>query len=174
MFFYTFLLIASVFVAIVIVWLGRAINSAGAKAYRIFLPSHKTNYQQHLTAHVKDRPLSTTINKVPMPWGWQGEARPSQLAPANAPAAAGSWGAWPNKINQIREHLPDHGPRKAPKLAKQVVESRQERLLRQKQLQADLGNGASRLEIAEKRRAVAPRAQLRKTNLRTSSKPWGW
>ena len=73
MFFYASLFVASVVVALVLVWLYRAIANAGKAVYQAILPSYKLNHDP--TSHLDKVDLETSVNEVPMPWGWQGETR---------------------------------------------------------------------------------------------------
>lgn len=70
MFFYTSLFIASILVALVLIKLYRAISDAGKAVYQAILPSSKLKHDP--TSHLDKVELNTTVNDVPMPWGWQG------------------------------------------------------------------------------------------------------
>ena len=71
MFFYTSLFVASIIIALVVVWLYNAMKNVGKVVYRAILPSSKNNP----ASHVKKRVLHATVNDTRTPWGWQGKGR---------------------------------------------------------------------------------------------------
>jgi len=172
MFFYTFLFIASVIVALVILRLYNAIVGVGRDVYEAILPSSKDSPTDHLEG-VK---LNTTINDTPTPWGWKSHSTPSNLArthPAR-PSEQTPWG-WPGNKNEIREHHPgdassngsgidayvnrDNPPPPEEELKKPVVgwPYREEKF-----------------EFAGKAYKITRKAKTKKANLSSSGKPWGW
>lgn len=68
MFFYASLFVACVILAVIIVWLYRALAGVGQAVYQAFLPSSKRDNGP--TSHLDTQRLNTTINDVPTPWGW--------------------------------------------------------------------------------------------------------
>ena len=106
MFFYTSLFIASLIVALVIVWLYNSVADVVTQVYRAFLPSSKNNF----TDQVRDVPLhATTINDTPTPWGWNSHETPKTVAKTHAaiPSKSTPWG-WSGNDREIREHGPTH------------------------------------------------------------------
>jgi len=98
MFFYTFLLIASLIVALVILWLYKAIVDAGKVAYKAILPSTKETPSDQPEEAI----LSTTTGEIPTPWGWErrspwgwkSHSKPNQVARtyASKPTDQNLWG----------------------------------------------------------------------------------
>lgn len=100
MFFYTSLFVASLIVALILVWLYRAILGAGKAVYRAILPSSKSNP----TDHRKRQAVRTTVNDAVTPWGWGEHVKLSQAArtAAIAPSNAIPWG-WRGSKRKISE-----------------------------------------------------------------------
>jgi len=165
MFFYTSLFVASLIVALVVLWLYHAIADVGKAVYRAILPSSKGNPADHLEAETV---LRTTINDTPTPWGWGDHAKPSQAARTAkiAPSDSVPWG-WPGNNNEIREHgqhydlnagkaLTEPGAAKKPKPV------------------TGWPYREEKFDFAGKSYKVSRKAKLKKTNLGNTSTPWGW
>jgi hypothetical protein len=172
MFFYTFLFIASVIAALVILRLYHAVVSVGKDVCSAILPSAKDSP----TNHLEGVRLQTTINDTPTPWGWKEHSTPSNLArthPAR-PSERAPWG-WPGNKNEIREHHPgdisshgtgihahaNHNNPSPPKeeLKKPVV---------------GWPHREEKLEFAGKAYKITRKAKAKKTDFSSSGKPWGW
>lgn len=168
MFFYTSLFVASLIVALVILWLYNAVADVGKQVYRAILPSSKSN----VTEHVQDIPLNTTINETPTPWGWKSHETPATVAKTRAakPSKATPWG-WPGNEKEIRDHGPNGtwpdgskteaslaGYGEKPKSARKVGWPYRE----------------EEFEFAGKAYKVSRKAKPKKTNLSKTGKPWGW
>jgi len=145
MFFYTSLFVASLVVALVVVWLYNAVADVATQIYRAFLPSSKNN----TTKYVRDVPLHTTINDTPIPWGWGSHETPKTVAKTHAaiPSKESPWG-WPgsNKSKSVEKEK-----------SKVSWPYREEEP-----------------EFAGKSYKVTRQVKLRRTNLSTTGKPWGW
>jgi hypothetical protein len=76
MFFYTSLFIASIFVALVILWAYHAVADAGYAIFRSLLPSTKKGPTSHLSFQVRPK----TINGTQTPWGWKNHDAPAKMA----------------------------------------------------------------------------------------------
>jgi hypothetical protein len=76
MFFYVSLGIASLFAALVILWLYHAVADASGAVLKSMLPGKKTGPTSHLTAQRK-RP---SYGKTPTPWGWDSHDKPAPLS----------------------------------------------------------------------------------------------
>jgi hypothetical protein len=168
MFFYTMLFLASVVVALVVLWLYNSIVSIGKTVYTAILPSTKDD----ITDHLEGVQLNTTINKTRTPWGWKDSSTPAALARTH-PAEVDKqtpWG-WPGNEKEIREH-------------KSVNQSSDGGDLR-----SYLKHQRAKIQsIAEKKSTVGwpyreetfagstatRRLKPKRTNLSTTGKPWGW
>lgn len=178
MFFYTSLFVASLIVALVILWLYNALMDVGRVVYRAMLPSSKNN----ITGHVRDYVLPSTGNGTPTPWGWQSKAAPAQLAKTQAATPGESrpaterapWG-WPGNNQVTSKHQPAHAcpdgskteaafwgyvakPDSAEKANRKVGWPYRE----------------EKFEFAGKSYKTTRRVKVRKTNLSKTEKPWGW
>ena len=148
MFFYTSLFIASLVVALVIVWLYNAVADVATQIYRAFLPSSKNN----TTEYVREVSLRTTINDTRTPWGWNSHETPRTVAKTHAAipsstSKASPWG-WPGSDK----------PKSAEKEKSKVSWPCRE----------------EESEFAGKSYKVTRKAKPRRTNLSTAGKPWGW
>jgi hypothetical protein len=177
MVFYSILFVASVIVALVVLYLYHMLADVGKTVYKAFLPSTKDSSSNHQTK-VK---VATSINDTPTPWGWQGKAaqesrkRTSPVAsPKNVP-----WG-WKGNNHEIR----DRGSKPPVQTAVRIGAKGLDALLKQS------GNGSNsdsasrkkvgwpyreeKTEFAGKAYTVKRKATPARTNLRTAGKPWGW
>ena len=164
MFFYTSLFVASLIVALIVLWLYHAIADVGKAVYRAILPSSKDSP----TAHLEHETVRATVNDTRTPWGWGGKAKPSQEArtAAIAPADSAPWG-WPGNKNEIREHGRNFDLNGGAALTEPVA---------QKKAQAPTGwpYREEKFEFAGKAYKVTRKVAPKKTNLSTTGKPWGW
>jgi hypothetical protein len=165
MFFYTSLFIASLIVALVVLWLYHALADVGKAVYRAILPSSKGNSTDHLTSEAYRR---TTINDTPTPWGWGEHAKPSQAARTAkiAPSDSAPWG-WPGNKNKIRERGQQYDLNGGAALTETAPEKKKE-----------TGTGwpyrEEKFDFAGKSYKVSRKASPKKTNLRNTGTPWGW
>ena len=67
MLFYTSLFIASLIVALVILWLYNALRDVGRTVYQAMLPSSR----QNLAKEIQNVGYHTAFNSTPTPWGWE-------------------------------------------------------------------------------------------------------
>ena len=169
MFFYTSLFVASVIVALVILWLYNSIVEAGKVVYRAFLPSSKTS----TTSHLDNQTVAPTVNDTPTPWGWKVGSKPATLARAHParPVENAPWG-WPGNPNEIRDHGPGGDGTGLDSYLSKLEARRNDR----KAKRAPVGwpHREEMFEFAGKAYKVTRRVAPRKTNLKTASKPWGW
>lgn len=168
MFFYTALFIASIIMAVVILWVCQALSSVGKAVYQAFLPSSKGNLGP--TGHLNSQRLTTTINDVPMPWGWKGDSSPSQVARANA-APTGvpqPWG-WSGEKNRALELKRNNRSGKPLPTTSKASN-------KQKKEKPSVGwpNHEESFDFAGKTYKVKRARKLRKTHLKGMGKPWGW
>ena len=155
---YSFLLIASVILAVIILWLYRAIVGAGKAVYYALLPSSKDN----LTAHIPEQSMGTTVNDTPTPWGWGHAQKSSHVSRAAVakPEAKAPWG-WKGNDHEIRDHHPGK-PQPTAKAPSKAAEG------------VGWPYREDKFEFAGKAYKVTRKVKPKKTNLKTSSKPWGW
>jgi hypothetical protein len=172
MFFYALLFLASIAAALVILQLYNSIASIGRTVYTAILPSTKDGVSDHL----KGVPLNTTINKTRTPWGWKEHATPSSLAGAH-PAEAGKqtpWG-WPGNEKEIREHKPANQSSDRADLNSYLkYQSAKSQTVAEKKPSVGWPYLEDKLELAGNEYKVTPKTKLKRTNLSTTSKPWGW
>lgn len=169
MFFYTSLFVASVIVALVIIWLYNSIVEAGKVVYHAFLPSSKTN----TTSHLDNKTVAPTVNDTPTPWGWRAGSKPATEARAHParPAENAPWG-WRGNANKIRDRGPNgHGTGLDSYLQK-LDTRRKDR--KEKRARVGWPYREEMFEFAGKAYKVTRRMTPKKTNLQTASKPWGW
>lgn len=165
MFFYTSLFVASLIVALIVLWLYHAIADVGKAVYRAMLPSSKDNPTDHLE---RDTVLRTTINDTPTPWGWGEHAKPSQAARATriAPSESVPWG-WPGNDNKIREHGKQYDLNAGVALTEPVPDDK-------KKSTTGWPYREEKFDFAGKSYKVSRKASPEKTNLRNTGTPWGW
>lgn len=174
MFFYTSLFVASVIVALVVVWLFNAIMDVGKQVYRAMLPSSKDN----LTSHVHDVPLNTTINDTPTPWGWKSHETPRNAAKTHAatpiPAKSTPWG-WPGNEGEVRKHGPEHVmPNGSRTEADMWGLGGKAKSTEPAKLKVGWPYREEKFEFAGKSYKVSRKRKVRKTDLSKTGKPWGW
>lgn len=173
MFFYALLFLASVAAALVILHVYGMIASIGKTVYTAILPSTKDGSNNHL----EGVPLNTTINKTRTPWGWKEHATPSSLARTH-PAEAGKqtpWG-WPGSEKKIREHKSvnqssDHADLNSYlKYKKDKVHAVTEKnpTVGWPYREEKLGFAGNEYKV------TTGKTKLKRTNLSTTAKPWGW
>ena len=164
MFFYATIFVASLIVALVILWLGHAIADAGKVVYQAMLPSSKGGPTDHLAKEI----LRTTINDVPTPWGWGDKAQPRQAARTTSIAKSDNvpWG-WPGNDREIRDHGQQYDL--DARLSSSVAAAEEKK---------DSAPGwpyrEDKFEFAGKAYKVNRKVALEKTDLSTTGKPWGW
>ena len=164
MFFYTSIFIASLIVALIVLWLGHAIVDAGKVVYQTILPSSKGGP----TDHLKQENYRTTVNDVPTPWGWGDHAKPAQAARTIAIAKANTapWG-WPGNNRKIRDHGQQYDLNARIKPSDAAPEENKDSVIGWPQRE-------DKFEFAGKSYKVSRKVTLEKTNLSTTGKPWGW
>lgn len=165
MFFYTSLFVASLIVALILLWLYHAIADVGKAVYRAILPSSKNKPTDHLDSSVV---LRTTINEVPTPWGWGEHSKPSQAARIAkiAPSDSVPWG-WPGNGSKIRERGQHYDLNGGQALTELKPNQKKEVLV-------GWPYREEKFDFAGKSYKVSRKATLKKTNLRTTGTPWGW
>lgn len=165
MFFYTSLFIASLIVALVILWLYHAIADVGKAVTRAILPSSKGNASKHLEPAILRR---TTINDTPTPWGWGEHSKPSQAARTAgiAPSKSVPWG-WPGNDNEIREHGRNYELNAGAALTEPTAD---------KKTKPATGwpYREEKFDFAGKSYKVSRKVTPQKTNLGKTDTPWGW
>lgn len=173
MFFYTSLFIASVIVALIILYLYNALMEVGKAVYRAILPSSKDN----LTKHIDETRYNSTINDTPTPWGWQPHATPASAAktvPA-MPSDNTPWG-WKGNDNEIREHGPKSATKKVTRDAASGLDAFIKKNVNERGTKSAVGwpYREEKFEFAGKSYKVSRKATPKRTNLSTTGKPWGW
>jgi hypothetical protein len=165
MLFYSALFVASIVVAVVILWIFQSLSSVGKAVYQAFLPSSKGNLGP--AAHLDSQRLTTTINDVPMPWGWKGGSNPSQVARATAasPGVPAPWG-WSGEKNKARELKRNNAPGN-PYSTTRKATNKQEK-------EKPSAYREESFDFAGKTYKVKRARKLRKTHLKNMGKPWGW
>ena len=173
MFFYTALFVASVIAAFVILYLYNALKEVGTAVYRAFLPSSKDN----LARHIDDTPYHATINDTPTPWGWDEQAAPEKRVKA-VPASPNDdtpWG-WKGNNHEIREH----GAKGTVRNAVSGLDAFLNKGSSEPSSKANKPSAVGwpyreeKSEFAGKAYKVKRRTTPRRTNLKTTSTPWGW
>ena len=162
MFFYTSLFVASLIVALVIVWLFNAMKNAGKAVYSAILPSSKNNP----ASHVKERVLLTTVNDTPTPWGWKSSDTPRNMARRHAAQSSErtSWG-WKGKGHDIdgrQAHRNTHDNKIVARPAASSMKN------------VGWPYREEKLSSHGKANTVKRKAPPKRTNLKTANKPWGW
>jgi len=158
MFFYTALFVASVVAAIVIIWLYRSIADAGKAVYQAMLPSSK----HAATSHLESQTMRTTVNGTPTPWGWKSHETPANLAKTHAalPTEKSPWG-WKGNQRRVSEHRPHHGHTASQPASRKTQN-------------VGWPYREEKTEIGGKAYKVRRTVRLKRTNLASTSKPWGW
>ncbi len=174
MLFYTFLFIACIIIALVILSLYNAVMSIGRKVYSAILPSSK----DRITDHLEGVTLNPTINDTPTPWGWQNHATPMNEAKTHPalPEPTAPWG-WPGNNKAIREHGPggndsDHTATGAA-FSKGRIEAKPQSA-KEQQPMVGWPYREEKFDFAGKEYTVKRKAKQSKTNLSKTGKPWGW
>ena len=156
MVFYSLLLIASVIVALIVLYLYHQIADAGQSVFRALLPSAKNGP----TVQIRKRRERATVNDTATPWGWQGSD------------------------HKIREHGPGRtGQGAAQKTARNTAMGLDAFL--NKHENGSESDTESRkhvgwpyreeeFESANKAYKVTRKTRPARTNLKTAGKPWGW
>ena len=80
MLFYTSLFIASIFVALVVLWAYHALADAGHAVLRSVLPKTRKGPTSHLSSQF----MPKTINGTQTPWGWKSHDTPAKMARKHA------------------------------------------------------------------------------------------
>jgi len=168
MFFYSALFVASVVIAVVLLWVFQSLSSVGKAVYQAFLPSSKGNTGP--TAHLDSQRLTTTINDVPMPWGWKGGSNPSQVARATAASSGvpASWG-WSGEKNAARDLRRKNSSRNAYPATSNAAN-------KEKKEKSQVGSPYrdESFDFTANTYKVKRAKKLRKTHLKNMGKPWGW
>ncbi len=165
MFFYSALIVASVIVALVVLWLGHAIADAGKVLYQSILPSSKSSTTRHLD---KERRVASSINGTPTPWGWKSGATPAREAHAHParPSKQAPWG-WPGNEKEVREHGTSAAYNSHLEEAK--IQSNETQ-----RPHVGWPYREEKFEMSGKTYKVSRKVRPKRTNLATTGKPWGW
>jgi len=93
--------------AVVVLWLYKAIKTAGRTINRTILPGSKANFRK---SAVRKRKVRTTTSDVPTPWGWgkpAGRVKPLQTdrkwPQRSKQLNSIPWG-WPGNDKEIHDH----------------------------------------------------------------------
>lgn len=169
MFFYTALFVASVIAALIILYLYNSLKEVGKAVYRAFLPSSKDN----LARQIHDTPYHATINDTPTPWGWDDHATPVKRVKTAPPSPSDNtpWG-WKGGDHQVREN----GRKGSASGLDAFVNSTGSGQASKTRKQAAVGwpYREEKSESTGKAYKVTRKVALQRTNLKTTSKPWGW
>ena len=177
MVFYSLLFVASVIVALVVLYLYHQLAGAGQAVYKTLLPSSKTN-----PASDRDYArIATSVNDTPTPWGWKSKAaqtKKSRVHPASPPGNV-PWG-WKGNDHKIREHGPKPSIHNTVKSGAVGLDA----FLKQNENGPNSSSASSgnvgwpyreeKSEFAGKVYKMKRKAAPARTNLRTAGKPWGW
>lgn len=170
MFFYTSLFVASILVAVVILYLYNAVLDVGRTVYRALLPSSKDK----LTAPTPKEALSSTVNETLTPWGWSNESSQAKVGRTNRALSSKQtpWG-WKGNDRVIREH--GAKSRAANGLDGLTAKTGNESNMAENPV-ATVGwpYREEKFEFAGKSYKVTRKARPARTNLRNTGKPWGW
>lgn len=165
MFFYTALIVASVIVALVILWVYHAISDAGKVVYRSMPARSKNKANQHLDREIR---AATTVD-TRTPWGWKGGATPAREAHAH-PAMPSNQSPldWRGNGTNISEHG------KSPAYKDQLAEANAR--LRSNEPKPHVGwpYREEKHEMAGSAYKVSRKVGPKKTKQAASGKPWGW
>jgi len=163
MFFYTSLFVATLILAAVVLWLYRALVGAGEAVYQAILPSSKSTPTDHLAREA----VRTTVNDTPTPWGWGEHAKPSHAAKtakiAKADTVPWGWKGSDKKTNGYKPGLSHARRAGVEPMAKPAAKG-----------QIGWPYREDKFEFAGKAYKVTRKATPKKTNLSSTSKPWGW
>ena len=160
MVFYSLLLVASVIIALVILYLYHQLEDVGKAVYRALLPSTKDNR----TRHTNQRKVRATINDTATPWGWQGNEHKIR-EPGHRRTAQGVAGKTTQKTAQktamgldafLNKH--ENGPESGTESRKHVGWPYREE---------EIGSAGKVYKVTRKTKPA-------RTNLKTAGKPWGW
>jgi len=158
MFFYVSLFVASLIVALVVLWFYHLTVDIGRGIFKSLLPG---------SGKVRSNPaeeviMATTINETPTPWGWSGHQSPEGLAKTQPalPTEPTYWGGKGNQ-DQFREHHPHHGGG-----ASHAASNRRQN--------AGWPYREEKTEFAGKAYKVKRKVAARTPTPKTASKPWGW
>ncbi|MDH4018445.1 MAG: hypothetical protein OEU84_02495 [Xanthomonadales bacterium] len=169
MFFYTALFVASVIASLIILYLYNSLKDVGKAVYRAFLPSSK----EKLARQIQDAPYHSTINDTPTPWGWDGHASPVKQVKTASPSPSDNapWG-WKGGDHQVREN----GSKGSASGLNAFGNSTASGHAAKTRNQARVGwpYREEKSESAGKAYKVTRKVTLQRTNLKTTSKPWGW
>ena len=92
MFFYTSIFLASMMLALVVVWMYRAVVGAARVVWTAMLPNARDN-------------LDAAPDAVPAPWGWKDSSKSNAepIPHRSSPVAEVPWG-WPGNAAKVRHH----------------------------------------------------------------------
>jgi hypothetical protein len=172
MFFYISLFVACVIIALVILYLYNSVAGVGKLIHRTLLPISKNN----LTAHLEDKKLATTINDTPTPWGWESHSTPENVAQTHPAAPSGQrpWG-WPGNHHATYDHRSTNGTGNAS--GSGIFHAHNGSASTPEATESPTVGWPYReekFEFAGKAYKVTRKAKLKRTDLSTTSKPWGW
>jgi hypothetical protein len=181
MVFYSLLLVASVTIALVVLYLYNQFSGVGKAVYRALLPSAKNNS----TRKINQPNVRVTVNHTPTPWGWQGKTaqadrvrQHSASPPRNVP-----WG-WKGNHHEIREHSPKRTVQNATQETARKTTMGLDAFLNKHENGSESDSVSrdhvgwpyreEKLEFARKSYKVKRKATPARRKLKTASKPWGW
>jgi len=164
---YIVLFIACVIIAVGFLFLYRSLGDIGKVVYQAFLPSKNA---RHATPP-KQKNLATTVNDTPTPWGWYGKAKAGKAARTQqaTPSARTPWG-WPGNHRGMHENVGDKG------LNGGAINGHESVPKSEHIVNPDVGwpYREEKFKFAGKDYKVVRKATPKPTDLRKTSKPWGW
>lgn len=177
MFFYTSLIVFNVVMALVILWLYRLLMDAGYALYRSIMPSSG----EDAVDHVKDDHLTTTINDIPIPWGWQRSSL-ARVAKNVAPVPKVSvpsanpipWG-WKGNKHKVQEYKVKEGIWLNPVAATSwFLNGNKAASAGRIDEHPEWPDREDEFEFAGASYRVTRKIKPKKANLKNVTKPWGW
>lgn len=156
MVFYSLLLVASVIVALIVLYLYHQLADVGQAVYRALLPSAKNNS----TPYIRKRRVRATVNEAATPWGWQGSDHKIR---ENGPRRTGQSAARKTDQNTalgLDAFLSKHENGSKSDTGSQGRVGWPYR-------EEEFGSAGKTYKVTRKTRPA-------RTNLKTTGKPWGW
>lgn len=156
MFFYTSLFIASLFAALIVLWVYRTVAFSIKSVYKTVLPTSDTGP----TSHLKDKAVPITSREKPTPWGWKGHETPANAAKTHAalPTEKPNWG-WSGGQQGIHEQNGSYAVSKPAAAGKPG---------------AGWPYREEKSEFAGKAYKVTRKVATKTASTNTADKPWGW
>lgn len=178
MFLYTALFVASVVMALGVLWLYRLLFETGRQIYRSILPGKKSAVNDH----VEDADLPTTINGTLTPWGWDRKPAPARVENSSTPLPKNPvsanypipWG-WKGNKHKVAEYQLKEGIFLKPVTATaRVLNGDNSGPIESSDLHPLWPNREDDFEFAGSSYKVTRKVKPKKSNLKNVSKPWGW